>query len=282
MKKLFLFLFILQAYGADYSTIRDELLLADDQAHGVTRLNQVSGNKDFRQLVDGKIWFLSYGTELYAYASESVDDTSWGCAWRAIQTTLTAYLRGVPTFKELYETYGGRPFMQEQLDELYPEYKDQQWLAPHETWNMWSDPVIGKMILHSLGIPSTLVSLNGIAPSKSPKVTDVTIDYKTFRRLVLQHFRKGGSPVMIDNSSYAMNILGAGKWGNHLYLLIGDPHLNFERDANPLNGLYVVELDRDGALVELVYPMIKNHFDPESYRAFNTFGNQNWNLLFAE
>ena len=85
---------------------------------------------------------------------------------------------------------------------------------------------------------------------------------------------------MIDNGTYAMNILGVGRKGTRLFLLIGDPHLNKERDSNPLNGLYIIELDKEGSQLSIDYPAAHNHFDQGSYQSFKDFSKASWAALF--
>ncbi len=281
MNKLCLFLIffsfslVFSESPAPYSKIRSELLLDPS----ILRTTEID-TEHFIRWNEGRIQWMSDPVHLYTYSSEGVDDTEWGCAWRAIQTALASYEENVPGFVYLYENFGGREFLEKTAEELY--VIDEEWIAPHESWHMWADPFVGQMILHDYGLVTELVALNGIVASNSPSVHQGTIDYTSFKERVEKHFQENGCPIVIDNGTYAMNILGAGSDDDSFFLLIGDPHLILLRDEHPLNGLYIVELDVSGSQISIDYPAVHHHFDPGSYTAFQQFGLSNWMILFSK
>ncbi len=235
-------------------------------------------NPQFKALVDGKIHHFGKNMQFYAYTSEGVEDTSWGCAWRAIQTMLSTHYNGdvnqIPGFKDLYKSYCTHDFMKEQYAQVYPKNASENrlsWKAPEDDWHMWADPFVGQMILHSLGIDSTLFAVNTAPKVLSPNENDATYSFAEFRERMVSHFEKSGAPLFIDNGKFAMNILGVGTGDAECtYLLIGDPHLLFERNEHPLNGLYTVELDKDGNKIAVDYPQKSQHFhDDENGYSYN-------------
>ncbi|MCB1149127.1 MAG: hypothetical protein KDK48_03095 [Chlamydiia bacterium] len=264
-----------------YSAIREEILLAKEEERGVGSVSFLQRTASFNRFAHPRVNHFSRSAELYAYNSESVDDLEWGCAWRAIQTSLSPYYKP-PSFKDLYETFGGREFIASTAREHGITAVDEQdWLAPHEEWHMWGDPFIGHMIFLSLGIESSLIAVHDIPSSYSPKYAEEIVDFRTFSKLICDHFKKGGYPAMIDNGTYALNIIGADKkWGN-LYLMIMDPHLNADRNKDSLNGLYIVEIDQEGHQVSIDYPAKKNHFDPMSYKTLQFSKETKWSVLLS-
>ncbi len=269
----------------DYSKIRDSSLLPPDFEPRVTSSIDLKKDPEFKRLIRGKIHRMPAVFLHYSYSSEGVNDTAWGCAWRGIQTVLSSFYNGdvtlVPPFKELYENYGGREFLEKELELRYDNLPDDEWLAPHEEWHMWGDVLVGQMIAQRLGMKNTLVTLNAKPESFMPKVSDKVTDFPTLKRLIKQHFAHKGFPILIDNGTYALNILGVGEKRDRFFLLIGDPHLNFERDNHPLNGIYIIELDRHGRQVCIQYPAIHNHYDSHSYKTLQFTKNAKWDILFT-
>jgi len=234
-------------------------------------------NTDFQILTSGKIQHMGKNMQHYAYTSEGVEDTSWGCAWRAIQTMLSSYYHGntasIPGFQELYKKYCTHEFMQEQFAKIYPsEAKTtHDWKAPEDDWHMWADPFVARIILSDLTVDATLYSVQNAPRVLSPNVNDGNVTFPQFREKLVEHFQKQGFPLVIDNGKFALNILGVGTSDDgKTHLLIGDPHLLFEREDHPLNGLYVVTLDQEGRQIAYDYPRQDQHFyDDENGYSYN-------------
>lgn len=244
-------------------------------------LETIFSDERFTSLLGKRITHRSRKGQLYFYSSESVNDTSWGCGWRAIQTLLSPYYselnREVPDFRRLYQSYGSRDFLTKEYALHYPN-GPQDWLSPHESYYMWADPFIGHMIAKSLGLSSTLLILHGCPETFSPAIGDRLISFSELRGILEDHFNQDGYPVMIDNGQFAMNIIGVGKEKDNLLLLISDPHLRFDRDEQLLNGIYLIELDDQGNQIDRIYPEEDNHDSKLSYQSLS-FKDSKWLFL---
>ena len=238
--------------------VRPEKLL--NIAPRLADIDALLGNRLFE-----KIDLIGKNIKVYAYSSEGADDTGWGCAWRATQTMLSSLDIEVPSYPDLYKDHCTKAFMQEQFAKLYPREakKNHPWKAPIEDWHMWADPFVARAILEKYGIKGSLFAVNEAPKVLSPNVNDATYSFKEFRDLMVEHFEKEGAALVIDNGSFALNVLGIGRDGDKTYLLIGDPHLLIDRDDHELNGLYVVELDKEGKQVSIDYPRKEWNFEDE-------------------
>lgn len=268
-----------------YAHIREALLLPENFIRRISDIASLQQTNEFQTLITDKIDHIAPHVLFYAYSSESVDDTEWGCAWRTIQTVLSSHFHEetaqIPDFKTLFETFGSREFLESQYRKAY-SHPQGTWIAPHEDWHMWADPFVGQMIMNHFNIQSDLIALNRIVSSNSPGVANEIIHYSQLRNRMITHFEKGGYPLMIDNGKYALNILGIGTKDEWTFLLVADPHLKFEREDRSLNGLYVIELDKEGKQVSIDYPEEKNHFDRNSFETLNFTEDTSWMVLLPK
>lgn len=272
----------------EYSTIKPRSLLSADFKKRTTNFEQLQNSHEFQLLIKEKISHFVKKGEHYAYSSEGVNDTRWGCAWRAIQTALSAE-REVPGFKELFETYGSRNFLEKQYRSMAELYDNtQSWISPHSEWHMWADPFVGAMILHSHNIDTKLIALNSIPKMNSPKVAHEIVRFAQFKDMLVTHFKTGGHPIVLDNGSIALNIIGIGvdEKTDRTFLLIADPHLKFDRDSHSLNGIYTVELNSEGKVLKRDYPAEHNHDyhaeDGYSFDQINFSNDTSWIALFPK
>lgn len=181
----------------------------------------------------------------FPWGSEGIADFGWGCAWRCIQTQLSAHLGVPPSFKALFDYFG----KQSNIDKIYKSI----YVAPFGTSSNWADPFLGHLIMKFFYIQSKFFFVNNHI-NGFPKEFDV-LSYSQFRNDLIKHFREVGTPIMVDDNTYAYNIIGVSVRDN-LSLWIADPHIGpsshkkmgdeaitiVEYDK-PVKGLYVIELD---------------------------------------
>lgn len=241
------------------------------------------------------------GAVYYGFDSEGISDggiwgreSGWGCAWRAIQTCLSFYSVIVPSFKELYPIYGSfanlsliykNKYPEEDLPRLNEKHRN---VAPHDLDNGWAEPFVGQMVLHDRGIESELTTVNGIpsgcnAPHGVFSHSDPLKSFAEFKTKLLTHFRptpehlETAPPVMIDNGTFAMSIVGIGINSNETTLWIADPHIHKELNHCSLSGLYTVTLNEFGDKEDK--PIPRGSTPPSGLHCLN-FATQPWMVLF--
>lgn len=204
--------------------------------------------------------------KIYHYGSESVEDYSWGCVWRALQTTLW-YLLSINgrtsqeeekalSFKEFFMKYGRR----DKLEELYRKaynYKEKDLptfitkgkFPPFELSNGFAEPFICKLAISDYGFKSQLILVNGYPEehANSPKeVFEKTVFWEEFKEILVDHFKTGtGSPVIIDDGLLGACIDGISEKEDGTVLVILDPHI-WEKMKGE-EGIYYVTLNKDGS-----------------------------------
>jgi hypothetical protein len=74
----------------------------------------------------------------------------------------------------------------------------------------WAEPYIGHLVAYFLGFETELLLVNSYPSSaNSPKeVFSRTLNFKEFCTLLETHFQDDKSPVMIDDSQFALVIYG--------------------------------------------------------------------------
>lgn len=233
------------------------------------------------------------GATFYGYHSEGIRDYGWGCAWRAIQTCLSAYGTS-PSFEELFHMFGPvenlkliyhNQYPEEQLDTSKP-------FAPYDIPTGWAEPWIGQLAMHFFEISSALETVNGI-PQGSYAPHQVfhqkPLRFSAFRKRLEDHFKKENpAPVMIDDGTYALNIVGIGQHRLKTILWIADPHIKKEANRVPGEqtpaGLYKVTLDPFGKQIACSLQKEDSHqksllFSPGSYLGLH-FSRKPWMVLF--
>lgn len=227
----------------------------------------------------------SSSASFYSYCAEGVDDSGWGCAWRAIQTCLSAFQKDVPSFQDLYNRFGsGRNLRSLYRNFSKKDIKERSSFAPHDLSSGWAEPFIGQVAFHAYGHKSSLVAINGI-PSycHSPhEVFSTPIDFGKFTEQLVVHFDKENPPpVMIDDGIVAMNIVGVKREGDKLSLCIADPHLKKigHKNRSEMTGIYFVEFDKDGNRTFLsLSEEDKKLFSHPGYS--RVYFNKSWMALF--
>lgn len=191
----------------------------------------------------------------HAWCAEGIDDYGWGCAYRAIQNSLSAY-KVHTSIEELFHLFGTKMALQEIYADKYPGTRLEaiKPFAPYELKEGWAEPFIGEMAMHFYGISATLECVNRIpsgcnAPRQVFHREPLTFD--AFKIQLMRHFdTEHPAPVMIDDSSYAMNIIGIGNEGDETKLWIADPHVirgvNRTKDPKEAVGFFTVTLDNEG------------------------------------
>lgn len=218
------------------------------------------------------IEYLSY----YYYNCESIEDYGWGCAWRAIQTSLSFFKNYLKeknkelndfdlSFPNLFMSFGHRNtleklFMKEYdiTDGTIPEYLINKKFAPFETNNGWAEPFIAKLIFSHFNLHGELLLINqwpmyAFAPKE---VFNRCITYNEWIEVINDYFQnKNASPIIIDDSIRTLCITGVyiDKETNHHHLLLLDPHVK-EPDIGD-TGIYKLVLTANGEF--------KNELNPQ-------------------
>lgn len=239
----------------------------------------------------------SLGKELrfHAWNAEGIEDYGWGCAYRAIQNSLSAYKVNT-AIEELFHLFGRQQILQEIYSSKYPEktLETSKSFAPYDLKEGWAEPFIGEMALHFYGISSSLDCVNGI-PRRCNAPKDVfhrsPLTFEAFKKRLLAHFEEeNAAPLMIDDASYAMNIVGIGQEGSLTKLWISDPHVNagVNRTDDPQEavGFFTITLEEDGSqkecslLGEDCWQL--GDLYPEPYYERLEFAKKHWMILFPE
>jgi len=203
-----------------------------------------------------KVKYFSKAATFYGYNAEGIQDYGWGCAWRAIQTCLSAYETN-PSFEGLFHLFG--PFGNLQLiyEDKYPTEKlsDSKLFAPYDLSSGWAEPFIGHMVMHFYGIPSTLETVNGIPGNCNAPghvFHNKSLNFNSFKERLENHFKsEAAAPIMIDDGTYALNIVGVETEGLNITLWMADPHIKegvnklIDKEKSPA-GLYTVTLNDKG------------------------------------
>ncbi|NRA45269.1 MAG: hypothetical protein HRU09_09975 [Oligoflexales bacterium] len=237
-----------------------------------------------------------FGTEgisdratFYPYNSEGIVDHSWGCCWRAAQTSLSTLLDEVPHFETLFHLFGPKENLRKIYDDYiengnHPDYSPNGSdlfsagrFSPYQHEYGWSNPFVSKLILHYFGISSHLTSVNGIPDSLVKRsipttVLDSEVNFSEFRSLILEHFLQAKAmPLIPDDGQFAMAMIGAKEEADGtVKILMADPHIqggannhqvhlifddngpenSCENVSNLTAGIYWVQLDKLGRQIQ--------------------------------
>ncbi len=238
----------------------------------------------------------------YAYDAEGIEDHGWGCAWRAMQTCLSAYglnKDSLPTnFETLFHLFGPLKNLTQLYRDKFPEkeLKSDAKFAPYELNSGWAEPFIGELALHFYGIEAQLETVNGIPGCYAPASVfpEESLDFAEFRERLQTHFEQEvTAPLMIDDGTYTANIIGLGLQEEQTILWIADPHIKRGANSQEVNlaktkgiavGLYCVTLDQTGkqvtcSLDSISKKQVEEDYPYASYRVLN-FNDKKWMVLF--
>lgn len=240
-----------------------------------------------------KIEYFSKGCTVFTYNSEGVRDYQWGCAWRTIQTSLSAYnIKG--NFESLFHLFGSKNNLEHIYQDKYPNEKlsSSKPFAPYDLDNGWGEPFIAEMAMHFYRIPATLEAINDIPTGcTAPKQVFHTkpLGFAAFKEKLKNHFKSGNAaPVIIDDSVCCLNIIGIGFEGKNTILWMGDPHIkegvNNAQNKDKPSGLYTIILDEIGKKLSCSLDHEDNHqlvnmFTKKSYEPLH-FDTKAWMVLF--
>lgn len=192
----------------------------------------------------------------YYYKCESINDISWGCAWRSLQTVLS-YLLSIQqrkeniSFQNLFLKYGKREVLLNFYLKCYKKEEVPNYLnipfSPYENENGWAEPFISKLILFHFGFEGKLILINDYpVNSYAPEeVFEEKINFEGFVNLLDEHFNhENSTPVIIDDSIVSIIISGIKIENDFVYFIILDPHII--GDENGEKGVYYIKLNKDG------------------------------------
>ncbi len=203
----------------------------------------------------------------YGYNSESTNDFGWGCAWRCIQMILCCELQRrheesrMPTFEQLFLTCGSKTTLLSLYAALHnlspaeiPASIQTATFAPHDLESGWAEPFIGQLALFHFGLKHQLLAVNSVpfsAHAPAEVFSGNIIEFQDLVKLLTSHFSspEAGTPVMIDNGTFAYCIIGIGCSAapDLTYdFWIADPHINPPNEATV--AMYWIKLDANGFL----------------------------------
>lgn len=232
-----------------------------------------------------EIQYYAKGVTYYGYNAEGIRDYGWGCAWRTIQTCLSAYGITIP-FENLFYEFGSDNNLKKIYQRKYPNDSLSGQFAPHDLDEGWAEPFIGEMIMYFYGIPADLETVNGIPNANAPKSAfhHPSLSFSVFKGRLEAHFKKqNAAPVMIDDGLRAYNIIGIGSQDDKTILWIADPHIRegVNRTLTDRMGLYTITLNAEGD--EISYSVdesqVPKMYNPASYQSLY-FNNKPWMVLF--
>lgn len=241
-----------------------------------------------------KVKYFSKNAIFYGYNAEGIQDYGWGCAWRAIQTCLSAYKIN-PSFEELFHLFGPFENLKHIYGDKYPtkELFNSKLFAPYDLSSGWAEPFIGHMVMHFYDIPSILETVNGIPGScNAPQHVfhNKSLNFNAFKERLENHFKnETAAPIMIDDGTYTLNIVGVETEELNTILWIADPHINegvnklMDKEKSPV-GLYKITLNNTGKQINCSLANEDNHqvshmFSAESYKGLH-FDSKRWMILF--
>ena len=233
-------------------------------------------------------------TIFYPFNAEGVRDHGWGCAWRAIQTCLAS--SGIScSFEQLFHLFG----KEDVLKFLYSNKYDGQILvndkpfAPYDLLSGWAEPFIGQMAFHFFGMNAVLDSVNGVPDGcNAPKEVfhEQPLSFELFVRRLYDHFHCANPlPVMIDNGSYALCIIGIGIEGESTSLWVADPHIKpgagNANDIDGICGVFTFSFNQAGQQVECSLDKIncdQTKYVSDKIRRRYSFDHMKWMALFPK
>lgn len=234
-------------------------------------------------LVDYKLEYdicISNNFYYYFYSCESIDDTNWGCAWRAIQTLLSSYLifknefsLDKISFLKLFSTYFGKSSLLKIYGNILNDNKSSDKsnvdisleklkmskFSPEESNSYWAEPFISYLISADFGINyenHRIVLVNSYPKyANAPNfIFQYCLEATNFFNFLKEYYsddNKNKFPMVIDDSTYCYNIIGIAKSNvkensENIYISIifSDPHIyNIE---NYKKGIYILNFDKEG------------------------------------
>jgi len=203
---------------------------------------------------EDKAYAYALDASFFYYDCDDVKDYEWGCAWRCIQICASA-VNLFPKFKELYVKY--------RLDS--------------KSQKEWAEPGYGKRYLDDEGIPNQLILYNKESgTSKTPTEWCEKINgFPALRDKLVAHFNRYATPVMADDVTFAMTIVGIRVTAlDETILFIADPH-----KINRESGLYYIVLDNEGN--QIATTGVDNGKNGLS-TVKSAYFNKGWMLLFPQ
>ena len=192
----------------------------------------------------------------YYYKCELINDNTWGCAWRSLQTVLS-YLLSIQqrkeniSFQNLFLKYGKREVLLNLYLKCYRKEEVPNYLnipfSPYENENGWAEPFISKLILFHFGFEGKLILINDypVNAYAPEEVFEEKINFEDFVNLLDEHFNhENSTPVIIDDSIVSIIISGIKIENDFIYFIILDPHIIGDEKGE--KGVYYIKLNKNG------------------------------------
>lgn len=246
-----------EQYGEnELKAIKPQLEISQKYVDDFLEYGEKNGSSCIKNCLDtSKMYYAENIKFFYGLCDSYEGHLNWACAWRDIQTILSCYKIFSP-LKNLCDAYRNTNERTE-----------------------WAEPGYGFKILHDHQIKSKLYRYNNPKPSNKT-LTHWCRPLKGFPALVsvlMKHFEKYKTPVMIDDVVYAYNIVGIKKIkkekDNEIVFWIADPHKTSVQD-----GLYYLMLnEKTGKTIECT-GIDNGHNGLDSSQRID-FANTGWLIL---
>lgn len=166
----------------------------------------------------------------------SIDDKGWGCAWRALQTQLSSYIKTIPTLHDLYYFFGNKQKISEIYNNVYTG--ECKYIAPYEKWSGWADPYMSHIVMLYYNLPSTFAFVHNINYEWTGQFNENIncIKFDKFLEIVKRIIKEEKKTIMVDDNTYAYSIIGYHEEDNTDYFWVADPHMEYSKDPYYLEG----------------------------------------------
>lgn len=225
-------------------------------------------------------------------------DTGWGCCWRAMMTAFS----GIPQVQDVslvdfyseyrvhtnvvqaYEDFGKPQDPAHKEEHLKDEVLRCVKKSAPEFHREWAEPFIGKLLLDKNDIPNSVERFGEfLSPIVSTLYENKKYSFEELMKRFQEHIKNFQVPIVIDDGTYAFNVLGIHRMEDKFYLLINDPHTKIASEA-----VYILELDaKTGKQIKIRAAQAENQeesyqkqYHPESLEKLHF--NKSWMMLFPQ
>ena len=167
--------------------------------------------------------------KIYHYCCDDVDDSSWGCVWRNLQTIIDSLKLTVPTMKELAVFFDKEKYFKKITSGNKDIALTTLWLEPYQA-GKYLQHIHDINVAHFLWIKNDS-SLSNIMTSPLEIYLSNPEDCiynpsreKEFKNIIINYLKKYKYPILIDNGTFSYLISGYVTADNNISLIRIDPH----------------------------------------------------------